>query len=96
MGPILIQEKKFLIQKIRLPSPSPSMTRKLRLFAWALTLQILPLHAQEEDHSNDDIQDPNTPISLVCALFFSFSFFYLLVFFTLQIRAHFYYVQYIL
>lgn len=71
------REKVFDSKKNRLPpprsmSPSPSMTRKLRLLAWALTLQILPLHAQEEDHSNDDIQDPNTPILLVRALFFSF------------------------
>lgn len=49
----------------------PRMTRKLPLLVWALALQILPLHAQEEeDHSNDDIQDPNTPISLVRPFFF--------------------------
>lgn len=65
---------------------SPRMTRKLRLFVWALTLQILPLHAQEEDRSNDDIQDPNTPISLVRPFFLDLIFFSPL-FFTPQIRA---------
>lgn len=42
------------------------MRDKLCLLVWALTLHIVPLHAQEgEDHSNDDIQNPNTPIKLV-------------------------------
>lgn len=38
---------------------------KLCLLVWALTLQSVPLYAQEEDHSNDDITDPKAGIKLV-------------------------------
>lgn len=62
----------------RINAQSPRMTTKLRLLVSALTLRILPLHAQEEeDHSNDDIQDRKTPISLVrpfSRIFFSLVF----------------------
>lgn len=72
------KSKKNLIQKRcpRINAHFARMRRNLRFLVWALTLQILPLHAQEEDHSNDDIQDPNAPISLVRPFSLSWIFFF--------------------